>query len=91
MIQSHSKVAADSCQGVNMKENEILLKKIKSAKKAAELAGGLRPLAKLCNLKYGSICRWMKKGIPLDRVSMVSNLLNNKITKHELAPNHFDK
>lgn len=74
-----------------MKKDEILEKKIKGARKAAELAGSVRNLSRLCNVSPGTVSFWMKQGIPIKRVIDICNLFEGKINKEELAPDFFEQ
>ena len=51
--------------------------------------GGQVALANVCGVKYQSVQRWIKHGLPAERVLCVEKATNGGVTRHELRPDLY--
>lgn len=59
--------------------------------RAIEYFGGQAALAEKLGLTKMAITQWKERKVPLERAIEIEKLTNNKVTRHDLRPDIFDK
>lgn len=59
--------------------------------RAIEIVGGQQKLAAACGVRYQAVQKWVRHGVPAERVLDIEAATDGKISRHDLRPDIYPR